>query len=78
MATEARTSTKNYDSLQRLAEFKNEHYLKQGVRHVKIAIYAPGDLAFGIARMYDALAHQSPEEVRAFRDVRAAIRWLRE
>ncbi len=78
IASEAKSSTISYDSLRRLSAFKNGYYCEHNITHVKVAIYAPGDLAFGISRMYDAIADESPEEVKPFRDVREAIRWLRE
>ena len=62
-----------------LRSFKNRHYEEHNVKHVKIAIYAPGDLAFGISRMYDVITEteESPEEVMAFRSIKEAIRWLK-
>jgi len=78
IATDARTTTIGHKSLCELREFKKLYYQKHGITHTKIAIYAPGDLAFGIARMYDMITDESPEEVMAFRDVREAIRWLRD
>ena len=42
----------------------------------KTAVIAPGDLPFGLARMYEALAAESPEEVRVFRDAARALAWL--
>lgn len=43
----------------------------------KLAIYAPDDLAYGMARIYvseASLLHERPR--RVFKDYRAAIRWL--
>ncbi len=78
IASNAVSSSISYISLRSLSAFKNRYYEEHKIMHVKIAIYAPGDLAFGIARMYDMVADESPEEVKAFRDVRKAIRWLRQ
>ncbi len=44
----------------------------------RTAIYAPHDLPFGVARMYEAWSSSSPEEVRVFRGRDEAIRWLNE
>lgn len=77
IASEARSSSISYDSLRSLLALKNRYYRENNVTHVKIAIYAPDDLAFGIARMYDVITDESPEEVRPFRDVREAMRWLK-
>ncbi len=79
IASEANSSSISLESLRGLITFKNRHYEEHNVKHVKIAIYAPGDLAFGISRMYDVITEteQSPEEVMAFRNIREAIRWLK-
>lgn len=79
IASEANSSSISHESLRDLIMFKNRHYVEHNVKHVKIAIYAPGDLAFGISRMYDMIteAEESPEEIMAFRNIREAIRWLK-
>ncbi len=43
---------------------------------VATAIYAPHDLPFGLARMYQAFADESPESVRVFRDLDEARTWI--
>ena len=79
IASEVKATSISLESLRDLIMFKNRHYEEHNVKHVKIAIYAPGDMAFGISRMYDAVteAEASPEEVMAFRNIREAIRWLK-
>ena len=42
----------------------------------KLAIIAPRDLLFGMARMYEILRDGSPVEVRVFRDRDEARSWL--
>lgn len=42
----------------------------------RTAVLAPSDLAFGIGRMYGALADGGPERVSVFRDADAAFTWL--
>ena len=37
---------------------------------------APGDLGFGLARMFEALSDPSEPEVRVFRDLSEARTWL--
>jgi hypothetical protein len=46
----------------------------------KTAIAAPGDLEYGMARMYEILAdaHAHPVTIRAFRRREEALLWLRE
>jgi hypothetical protein len=44
-----------------------------------IAYVAPGDLAFGMARMFDALAAMSVPRARGvFRTTEEALEWIRE
>ncbi len=40
------------------------------------AIVVRSDLTFGMARMFEALRHEAPDEVHVFRDVADALRWL--
>jgi hypothetical protein len=42
----------------------------------RLAIVAPSDLAFGLARMYTVAAEPLPLEARAFRDRHDALAWL--
>lgn len=44
----------------------------------RVAIVAPSDVVFGMARMYEAFRSESPEQVRVFRDRAAAEAWLEE
>ena len=45
-------------------------------RSARIAVVAPNDAAFGVARMYESMRADSPVGVRAFRDVDDARDWL--
>ena len=40
------------------------------------AIVVASDVAFGMARMYQILVEQSPQEFEVFRDIDEALRWL--
>ena len=40
------------------------------------AIVAPMDHVYGMARMYEILRSDAPEEIRVFRDMEAARAWL--
>lgn len=42
----------------------------------KVAVVAPGDLSFGLARMYESFSHRVDWEFSVFRDPRAALEWL--
>ena len=47
-----------------------------GVR-TRLAIVAPGDEVFGVARMYQSLrSDDAPEEIAVFREIATAIAWL--
>jgi hypothetical protein len=47
------------------------------ITSIKIAVYAPRDLHYGLARMYSILADDSPEDVHVFRDIQDAESWLK-
>ena len=78
LAVDLESSSISTKSLGKLVALKNSFYEEHNVKRVRIAVYAPGDLAFGLARMYDSIskAEQSPEEVKPFRNIREALRWL--
>jgi hypothetical protein len=40
------------------------------------AVVVGADVIFGLARMYEQLADQSPDQFRVFRDYDEAVRWL--
>jgi hypothetical protein len=42
----------------------------------RTAVLAPTDLTFGLSRMYEAMAADSPESVRVCRDVHDAAAWV--
>ncbi len=40
------------------------------------AIVADKDITFGMARMYEVFREDAPEEIKLFRDIAEARRWL--
>lgn len=48
---------------------------RQG-RAVRVAIHAPGKVAFGMARMYEMLQGDSVNQVRVFDDRGEALAWI--
>jgi hypothetical protein len=52
-----------------------EEFTKHGVP-VRVAIVAPGDLEFGMSRMYEMLQVQSINVLRVFRDRKTAEDWI--
>ena len=49
---------------------------EHGDERVRVALLAPSDVAFGLARMYGTLVESFQREVRVFRDAAAACAWL--
>ena len=45
------------------------------VRGARVAVAVGSDAAFGVARIYEALAADLPMEFRVFRDIEEAERW---
>jgi hypothetical protein len=43
---------------------------------VKVAMYAPTDVAFGLIRMYQVFVENSASDLRVFRDRNEALQWL--
>ncbi len=52
-----------------------EEFTKRGLP-VRVAIVAPGDLEFGMSRMYEMLQVQSINVLKVFRDRKTAEDWL--
>lgn len=46
--------------------------------HTRRAIVAGSDVVFGMARMYELLRSDTPEDIRVFRDMDLAREWLGE
>ncbi len=44
--------------------------------HARLAVVAPQDYVFGLARMYETLRGGAPGQIRVFRDRAAAEAWL--
>jgi hypothetical protein len=44
----------------------------------RLAIVAPGDLGYGLGRMYEMMRDGAPETIRVFRDAETAHAWLAE
>jgi hypothetical protein len=42
----------------------------------RVAVVAPQDAIYGMARMFQSLRDDSPEEVQVFRDLVSALYWL--
>lgn len=53
-----------------------ESYLAGKCGSFRTAVIAPEDLSFGIARIYGAVAEESPEDVMVFRELTDALEWI--
>ena len=65
------------DTFQRLAVLAERMLATENVT-MKTAIVAPGQLSFGLSRMYMGLAHGSGESIGLFETVDDAMVWLSE
>ena len=45
-------------------------------RNSRRAVVVPNDLAFGLVRMFEALAEAEPDQFRIFRDMGPALEWV--
>lgn len=72
---ETRSSGRSSQALRALAQLL-EGESAGGEMHRRVAVVAPTDHSFGLARMYEALSGRIPWEFRVFRDVTAAREWL--
>jgi hypothetical protein len=62
--------------LERLSEYVSSFLSENYDASIKVAIYSPGDLPFGLARTYEAISDESPETVSVFRDREKAESWI--
>lgn len=53
-----------------------DHYVHGRSEGFKTAIVASDDLPYGLARMYDAISTDSPENVRVFKELDEALDWI--
>jgi len=59
-----------------LAKYIEDFYKQHNIEKVKVAIFSPDDLPYGIARMYVVAAESSPERFYITRDKEKALEWL--
>lgn len=74
--SEANMKQVTQEGLRCLASYVKAVYLKHGLLAIKTAAFAPNDLPFGIARVYEAVSSESPVCLQAFRDVNDAKLWV--
>lgn len=69
------SASRSSDALSEFAEFIRNQFSGAAVRP-KVAVVAPRDISFGLARMYEAISSDIPVEFTVFRSIEAAISWL--
>ncbi len=72
---QALSSSRSSSALKELARFVDIQFAGTNA-HPKVAVIAPGDLSFGISRMYEAFSDTAPWDLVVFRAVDAALAWL--
>ena len=73
---EADSSHRSSGALHRVAEFVREA-LGDVTTTPKVAVVAPRDISFGLARMYELFADSVPWDFVVFRSMETALAWLR-
>jgi hypothetical protein len=72
---EADSSERSADVLHEFADFVRAAH-NSLTTHPKVAVVAPKDLSFGLARMYEAFTDSVPWDFTVFRVIEAALAWL--
>jgi len=70
----AMDSTVTGDAVRQLARFWRDR--SDNIADGRLAIIAPGNVSFGMSRMYQFLRDDGPDSIRVFRDPIEALRWL--
>lgn len=70
------SSSRSGDVLRKLANYMKLRLADTGT-YPKVAVIAPKDVSFGLARMYEFFADSIPWDFVVFRSVDAALAWLR-
>jgi len=68
------SGSRSSDFLRELSALVKKQYAETNV-HPKMAIIAPEDVTFGIARMYEVFADDIPRDLVVFRAFDAALAW---
>jgi hypothetical protein len=72
---QSESAPRSSEVLRQFAGFVQKKFTKITTRP-KVAVVAPEDLSFGLARMYEVFAHSIPWDFEVFRAVDAALSWL--
>ena len=69
------SSVRSSATLNEIADFIRKQCVSTTAR-LKVAVVAPEDISYGLARMYELLSSDVPWEFSVFRDADAALAWL--
>ncbi|MGD8761551.1 MAG: STAS/SEC14 domain-containing protein [Desulfobacteraceae bacterium] len=72
---QAESSVRSTGALDEFADFMRRQFVASTAR-LKVAVVAPKDISFGLARMYKVFSDDMPWEFEVFRAVEAALAWL--
>ena len=72
---QAESSVRSAETLNEFADFIRRQYVSTTARP-KVAVVAPEDISFGLARMYEVFSGDVPWEFAVFRAAAAALAWL--
>lgn len=72
---EADSSTRSAEVLRKFAEFARVT-LKGLTASTKVAVVAPKDVSFGLARTYEAFTNSVPWDFKVFRAIEDSLAWL--
>jgi hypothetical protein len=71
----ADSAVRSQQALRQFADFAQGQYTDAD-ETTKVAVVAPKDVSFGLARMYEVFSHNVPWEFVVFRSADAALAWL--
>jgi len=74
--SEADLSELNKYDLVRLSMYVDRIYAANNIKQVRVAVFAPSNVPFGMSKMYEAYSEQSTELVQVFRRKEEALEWL--
>lgn len=73
---DADSGVRSPEALRSIATFRSR-LLGDAAGNPRVAVVAPTDISYGLARMYEAYSDALPFEFVVFKDIGAALAWLR-
>ena len=71
----ADSSKRSREAIQSFARYLKE-WMKRTDKRSRVAVIAPKDVSFGMARMYEAYAESAHRDFTVLREADAALEWL--